>query len=531
MYKVINRNGSVFGTEPCLCEFVCDTTDDVSTLPTSITEGTGGKTKYDNQVCGSGSIAVVIDNGINPKRYILDNQDAWCPQSSDGTGSNQDLSEYAKKTEIPTELPANGGNADTVNGHSVNADVPADAVFTDTVPDLSPYALKSKYGDTTINVGRKANTEIGTYSTAEGYGTTASGTNSHAEGAGTTASGRKSHAEGDITTASGYASHAEGDTTTASGYASHAGGTGTKASHDSEVAYGKYNESNDDTLFSVGDGTSETVRHNAFEITKTSGKLHDEEIMTQNKISNPNLLINPDFKINQRNYSGWKVNNNSNGTVDTSTQRYIMDRWRLMDGTITITGGKVWLTGTLIQVLENSIGNNFTASVSIENGTATASYDDSTKTFSIVGDGAALNWAKLEYGTAATPFVPPDPAVELMKCQRYYQVVDLGQPIFVMGNSTSIIRFGVTLPTAIRTMPTVEFAPITGDYTWSITLMKLTESGYIKITDVPTADAVVRLPNYLNIKLTLNTTEIAANLSYMMIGAGGFKLRLDAEIY
>lgn len=38
----------------------------------------------------------------------------------------------ANKTEIPTTLPANGGNADTVNGHTVNANVPADAVFTDT---------------------------------------------------------------------------------------------------------------------------------------------------------------------------------------------------------------------------------------------------------------------------------------------------------------------------------------------------------------------------------------------------------------
>ena len=33
---------------------------------------------------------------------------------------------------IPASLPANGGNAATVNGHSVNADVPAGAVFTDT---------------------------------------------------------------------------------------------------------------------------------------------------------------------------------------------------------------------------------------------------------------------------------------------------------------------------------------------------------------------------------------------------------------
>lgn len=34
----------------------------------------------------------------------------------------------------PTSLPANGGNADTVGGHTVAKDVPADAVFTDTKP-------------------------------------------------------------------------------------------------------------------------------------------------------------------------------------------------------------------------------------------------------------------------------------------------------------------------------------------------------------------------------------------------------------
>ena len=42
----------------------------------------------------------------------------------------------ANKTDIPTELPANGGNADTVNNHTVNTDVPSDAVFTDTVYTL-----------------------------------------------------------------------------------------------------------------------------------------------------------------------------------------------------------------------------------------------------------------------------------------------------------------------------------------------------------------------------------------------------------
>lgn len=80
MYKVIKRNGSVFGTEPCSCEFVCDTPDDITTLPTSNTEGTGGKTKYDNQVCGSGSIATIVANDAESKKYILNNQDVWCPQ-------------------------------------------------------------------------------------------------------------------------------------------------------------------------------------------------------------------------------------------------------------------------------------------------------------------------------------------------------------------------------------------------------------------------------------------------------------------
>lgn len=36
-------------------------------------------------------------------------------------------------SDFPSSLPANGGNASTVNGHTVNSDVPADAKFTDTI--------------------------------------------------------------------------------------------------------------------------------------------------------------------------------------------------------------------------------------------------------------------------------------------------------------------------------------------------------------------------------------------------------------
>ena len=299
MYKVIKRDCPMFGIGPYLCEFICDTASDISTLPTFSSEGTGGRTVYDNQKCASGSMAIVADNGAESKQYILNNQDVWCPYSvASGSSEHQDLSEYAKKTDVPSIKVNSAVNADTVNGHTVDADIPADAKFTDTVPDLTPYALKSKYGDTTIDVGRKADTVIGAYSTAEGRNTTASGTYSHAEGNTTTASnaychaegyratasGESSHAEGYMTTASGSYSHTEGLNTTASGFASHAGGKFTKALHNNEVAYGGYNESNADTLFSIGDGTADDARHNAFEITTSGGKLHDKDIATADLI-------------------------------------------------------------------------------------------------------------------------------------------------------------------------------------------------------------------------------------------------------
>ena len=129
----------------------------------------------------------------------------------------------------------------------------------------------------------------GTYSHAEGYNTTASGNNSHAEGSTTIASGQYSHAEGYNTTASTDYSHAEGAYTKANASYSHAEGAGsqtnalyshaegyfTKTENAAEHASGQYNMSNKasttfgdsgNTLFSVGNGTSTSARHNAFEV-------------------------------------------------------------------------------------------------------------------------------------------------------------------------------------------------------------------------------------------------------------------------
>ena len=118
---------------------------------------------------------------------------------------------------------------------------------------------------------------------AEGNGTTASERDSHAEGDTTTASGQASHAEGFKTKASGPNSHAEGVNTEASGYYSHAEGLGTKASgsyshsggnstiagYRSQTAIGEYNDNKEEDIFEVGNGTSNTARSNALELTKT----------------------------------------------------------------------------------------------------------------------------------------------------------------------------------------------------------------------------------------------------------------------
>ena len=46
----------------------------------------------------------------------------------------------------PTSMPANGGNAATVGGHTVEKDVPANAVFTDTKPIVMKGATASAAG-------------------------------------------------------------------------------------------------------------------------------------------------------------------------------------------------------------------------------------------------------------------------------------------------------------------------------------------------------------------------------------------------
>ena len=161
--------------------------------------------------------------------------------------------------------------------------------------NATPGAHAHAEGNVTVAVGRGSHSEgektkaqgiashaeggnttaRGDHSHAEGDSTTARGASSHSEGINTTASRTGAHAEGYGTTASGYCSHAEGYGTTASGESSHAEGYYTETKNEGEHAEGSYNKSNlasyiygnaGNTQHSVGIGTSDATRKNAFEI-------------------------------------------------------------------------------------------------------------------------------------------------------------------------------------------------------------------------------------------------------------------------
>ena len=209
-----------------------------------------------------------------------------------------DLTNYYTKSETNTLLDGkqatlvSGINIKTINNESIlgsgNLDIQGGSTYTagrgiDITNDTISFSLPISAG-------------TGSNSIVEGQGTAASGKSSHAEGSYTKASGFVSHAEGGSTEANGQYSHAEGINTRANGSVSHAEGYYTNATNESEHASGQYNVSSKasttwgdsgNTLFSVGNGTSTSARHNAFEI-RQNGNIYinygSADIILQDKL-------------------------------------------------------------------------------------------------------------------------------------------------------------------------------------------------------------------------------------------------------
>lgn len=168
------------------------------------------------------------------------------------------------------------------------------------------------------------------------------------------------------------------------------------------------------------------------------GKLSQLANYLGTKFSNPNLLINPDFEINQRGLNSYT----SNG--------YTVDRWKISNATLNATTKTLSnpnsTGGDFLQSLENKPTGTFTVTLNVASVTGTVKFlwqDGSTPktgvaiskgvntyTFTAssltwvgiqIASGASiqLSYMKLEQGAVATPFVAPNPAEEMMKCQRY----------------------------------------------------------------------------------------------------------------
>ena len=224
-----------------------------------------------------------------------------------------------------------------------------------------------------------------------------------------------------------------------------------------------------------------------------------------NKFSNPNLLINPDFKINQR------------GATSYEQQGYSVDRWKIWNvtvtpstsGGITVKNDKYTDTGTFLQYLENATegDSTFSCYVTSVSGTVTMVADDnsqvilkqglnivhtskSTRAFTIFlnkGTSITLRWVKLEQGKVATAYIVPNPAEELLKCKRYYDFSVLH--FYGVCNSNGSLNEDLALYRHFRTSPTFS---TNATYSKNVTVSTLAlkgsnDGGYYLYVRTPTS--------------------------------------------
>ena len=176
--------------------------------------------------------------------------------------------------------------------------------------------------------------------------------------------------------------------------------------------------------------------------------------------SNPNLLINPDFRINQRGQaeytSGYTVDRwyspgkcsaapisggvklTSTVTASSTTHAFWQDfEFPLRPGKYTLSLKAADVTGVwaarirTVTAAGDYVDSYYTPRLQAGINSVTVELPDSEYISAVsigfnkgneAGNSLKLAWAKLEGGSLATPFVPPDYAAELAKCQRFYQV-------------------------------------------------------------------------------------------------------------
>lgn len=191
------------------------------------------------------------------------------------------------------------------------------------------------------------------------------------------------------------------------------------------------------------------------------------------RFSNPNLLLNSNFKVDQRGRGTY--------TNNTTKPTYTLDRWMSINtevvynvnGTATITSLATTDTSAWFkQILEHAINDTCTLSCNITavtgsaylynhaNGkkivkglnTVTLSYLKGASIELKQGASITIEWIKLEKGSKATAYVAPNYANELQRCMMYYNVVNTS----LNGYFTTQMYVGCETLLNMRTKPTVK---------------------------------------------------------------------------
>lgn len=216
---------------------------------------------------------------------------------------------------------------------------------------------------------------------------------------------------------------------------------------------------------SGGGGTVDQTARDTINLHANNTDIHMTAEEVAELVSGENHLINPDFAINQR------------GQTKYTSDGYTVDHWAIVGGiaeldvsdnsaTLTVTSDVSDEVYFLAQLFEKPLGAGC-YTFSIKSGQSTGSFlmrirlvdadgnylgrikktvdanaissfsynvPDGTFIHSVsigcentaAGSTVEIEWAKLEAGEFATPFVPPDIATEFAKCQRYYQLHSTG---------------------------------------------------------------------------------------------------------
>jgi len=215
-------------------------------------------------------------------------------------------------------------------------------------------------------------------------------------------------------------------------------------------------------------------------------------------VPNPNLLINPAFRVNQRGFAGGAL---AEGV-------YGFDRWKGGPGGCIVSraaDGTITLSGSLDQVIDvahaaaltgagNLAGASLTLSVENPSGplpvtvgtrSATIPAGPGRRSATVTLDGAeaghvtvrlspsdscSFRNVKLEVGTCRTPWIGLSPEAEEIRCRRYYQPLPLsGSSPMILGGfgqriAAGIIDIPVILPVPMRANP----ALTTSGPTWTM---------------------------------------------------------------